>query len=389
MYFFIYTVLFFNFYKFKNKMLMKLFLFISLYNLQDSFEEIYIYPEEPLVMDNICAISGKTKKILGSTTIEKNYLYLKRHCAENEKCYKTGKDIYQCGNKILFHKIGEECGVNEECYTGLCFYGKCGSIGNDEDCTGENDPNNKEKVCNPGYWCYEHDSLNHLFKCVPYVGEGELYDEVDGRLCKIGLAPHEDADHFERCRKYGSLSNGDISPNPILCQTGFSLGYDPVTEQLVNDAEKTKCFTVVTDSPCEYDSIKGDYFCKPIVDGLDNFVVEIEIKCTNIKSIYICPYTKGKENSFKEYISRLNSINIDDVYRDENKYHSVGYGDNKLSQSYQKYHNYDELYSMGFIDNNGNINRDKQAEWEFFWRFNDSSFINHTYFFCLVFLILF
>ena len=376
-------------------MLLKISLFISLYRLYIlqtviyNSERISIYPEDPLVMENICAISGKTKKILGSTTIHNNYLYLKRHCAEDEKCYETETGIYQCGKKIQFQKIGEDCGANEECYTGLCFYGKCGSIGNDEDCTVENDPSNPEKVCNPGHWCYEHDSLNHQYKCVPYIGEGEIYDQIDGKLCKIGMAPHEDATYFEKCRKYGSLVIGDISPNPILCETGYSVGYDPDTEQIVNDDTKTKCFSVVTDSPCEYDSDEGDYFCKPIVEGLDLFVAELKIQCTAINSVYICPYTKGKENSFKDYISRLNSINIDDVYGDENKYHKLGYGDNKLSQSYQKYKYYDYLYSMGYLNDNGDINSDKKDEWEFFWRFNNSFFVNIKYFFYLFILIIY
>ena len=375
-------------------MLYKIFLFltiIDLYNLNEI--KTFIYPEEKLRMKNICAISGVTKRILGSNTYSNSYLYLKTHCSKNERCYNTEEGIYQCGKKIHFQKIGEDCGVNEECYTGLCFFGKCSSIGNDEDCTAEKDDDNPEKVCNPGHWCYEHDSLNHLFKCVPYVGEGEIYDTIDGKICRIGLEPHPDATLFDKCTKIGSLENGVSTKNNILCQTGFSEGYDTETEELADNVEK-KCFTVVTDSPCESEIVdvggisQEIYFCKPIVDGLDKFVVEIKIKCNLVFNTYICPYTKGKEKCFKDYISIFNTINIDEVYADEVKYHSFGYGNNKLSQAYQKYEYYEELLAMGIINENGDVNSNKKDEWEFYWRINYSFLIKFSFYFYLLIILL-
>ena len=376
-------------------MFIKIFLFISLYNfyklqLQSIIynpKVISIYPEEKLRMKNICAISGQSKRKLGSTIIYTDYLYLKNHCSKKEKCYETEPGIYQCGKKIHFLKIGEDCGVNEECYTGMCNFGKCSSIENDEDCTFENFPDFPEKVCNPGHWCYEYDSLNHLYKCVPFIGEGEIYDPIDGKFCKIGLAPYPDATLFEKCTKFGSLSNGAISPNEILCQSGFSIGYD--NEELVDDDSKKKCFTVVTDSPCEYDNVENKYFCDPIVDGLDMYVVDIKIECENVNNEYICPYSTGREKCFKEYISILNSLNVDDIYADEDKYHSLGYGNNALSQAYQKYKYFSHLYSMGYLNENGEINEDKKEEWEFFWRFNSSFINNFSYFYLLILILLF
>ena len=376
-------------------MFFKIFLFLTLYNKFKFQTEIFntqiisIYPKEKIKMNNVCAISGKKKRILGTTIIHNNYLYLKTHCSKKEKCYETEPGYYQCGKKLTYKKIGDDCGVNEECYTGLCDFGKCSSIEDDEDCTVENNPDIPEKVCNPGHWCYEYDTLNHLYKCVPYVGEGELYDQIDGKLCKIGMEPFPDASLFDKCTKIGSLRDGTNSPNTILCESGFSIGYDSEIDELANDNDKIKCFSMVTDSPCEYDSDEDDYFCKPIVDGLNIYVVEIKIKCVNTNSHYICPYTKGKEKSFRDYISKLNSINIDDVYGDEDKYHKVGYGNNELSQAYQKYWNYDLLYSMGYLNEDGDIVSYKEDEWEFFWRFIISFFINFTYFFYLLFILLF
>ena len=366
-------------------MFLMLFLILSFFDFFNSKDFIsYIYPEEKLKMKNICAIKGNKK--------DKQYYYLKTHCSKKERCYKTDEGIYQCGKRIKFHKIGDDCGVNEECYTGLCFFGKCSSINNDDDCTVEKDIDidNPEKVCNPGHWCYEHDSLNHLYKCVPYVGEGEIYDQIDGKLCRIGLEPHPDATLFDKCTKIGSLENGKLSKRENLCQTGFALGYDTETEELVDDIEKQKCFTVVTDSPCEYES--GGSFCKPIVDGLDKFVVEIKVPCKMIDDTdagtYVCPYSKGKEKCFKEYISILNSINIDEVYGDEDKFHSLGYGNNKLSQAYQKYKHYDELYIMGILNENGDVNSNREDEWDFYWRFQNSFLINLSYLFYLLLILL-
>ena len=358
-------------------MLFKIFLFLSFFVLYNFKILYHIYPEKKLRMKNICAISKSEE-----------FLYLKTRCSKNERCYLTEKDekinIYQCGKKVYYQKIGEDCGVNEECYTGLCFFGKCSSINNDEDCTVEHkNRKDEENVCNPNHWCYEHDSLNHLYKCVPYVGEGEIYDLIDGKICRIGLKPHKDPiTYLDKCTKYGSLEIGELAENKILCQTGFFAGYNEETEE-VDDNFPKKCFTVVTDSPCEYDT--DDFYCKPIIDGLDKFVVEGRFRCDNFYNIPVCPVSKGKEKCFKEYISILNTINIDEVYGNENKLYSLGYGNNKLTQAFQKYKFYDELFAMGILNENGDVNKHKKDEWEFFWKTENSFLIKFSYYFYLLF----
>ena len=378
--------------KIKYIMNIKFFILIYLFNqnIQAEIyktEQIFLYPEKKLKIKDICAISGSTKKYLGPDIIYTNYLYLKSHCDKTEKCYETEEGIFQCGKKILLQKIGDGCAINEECFTGMCSFGRCTSIPNDEDCTVENIPDNPEKVCNPGHWCYEYDILNHLYKCVPFIEEGDYYDELSGKLCKIGMIPYVDETLFEKCTKIGSVEIGKISPEPIMCKSGFSLGYE--NEEIIqDDPSKNKCFTILTDSKCEYSEYDNNYYCKPIVEGLDIFTVELEIMCENINEVYVCPYTKGKENSFMDYISALNAIDINEVYGDEHKYHLIGYGDNDLSKAYQKYKNYDELYAMGFINDDGSINKDKEDEWEFYWRFNNSNSNIFSIFFFIILLLI-
>ena len=84
----------------------------------------------------------------------------------------------------------------------------------------------------------------------------------------------------------------------------------------------------------------------------------------------------------------MNSIDVNGVYGDEHKYHLIGYGDNDLSKAYQKYIHYDELYAMGFLNEDGSINENKEDEWEFFWRFNCSNFINISIFLYIILYIL-
>ena len=368
------------------------FIFINLLNLYfQSYiyytNRIYLYPERDLGIDDICALSGKTIRELGPDIIYTDYLYLSTHCGKTEKCYETEEGIFQCGEKIFLQKIGDDCGINEECFTGLCNYGKCSSISNDDDCTVENVADNPEKVCNPGHWCYEYDVLNHLYKCVPYIGEGEYYDELNGKLCGIGTKPFVDETYFEKCTKIGSQDDGVNSPDPIMCKSGFSLGYE--NDQIVSDTSKIKCFSVKEDSKCEYSAVDDNYYCKPIVEGLDVFTVELEIQCYAFNNVHVCPYSKGKENSFRQYISKMNSIDINEVYGDEHKYHLIGYGDNDLSQAYLKYLYYDDLYAMGILDDNGNVNDNKEDEWEFFWRFNHSKYINNSVIIMIYILLLF
>ena len=383
----------FDIWKFQFNKPIQILVFIYLfalyfqYNIIPYTKTIYLYPENELEIDDVCALSGKTMRILDQDLIETPYLYLSEHCGKSEKCYETEEGIFQCGEKILLQKIGDDCGINEECFTGLCNYGKCSSISNDGDCTVENDPDNPEKVCNPGHWCYEYDILNHLYKCVPYIGEGEYYDELNGKLCGIGTRPFADATLFEKCTKIGSQEEGVSSPDPIMCKSGFSVGYEnDIT--ITDDTSKFKCFSVKDDAKCEYSSADSKYYCKPIVEGLDLLTVQLEVECYEFNNIHVCPYSKGKQNSFKQYISKLNSININDVYGDEHKYHLIGYGDNDLSQAYLKYLYYDDLYAMGILDDNGNVRDSKEDEWEFFWRFNYSKYINFSCFFLILLIFL-
>lgn len=378
--------------KFSITRQIQFFIFINLLNLYfQSYiyytNRIYLYPERDLGIDDICALSGKTIRELGPDKIYTDYLYLSTHCGKTEKCYETEEGIFQCGEKILLQKIGDDCGINEECFTGLCNYGKCSSISNDDDCTVENVADNPEKVCNPGHWCYEYDVLNHLYKCVPYIGEGEYYDELNGKLCGIGTKPFVDETYFEKCTKIGSQDDGVNSPDPIMCKSGFSLGYE--NDQIVSDTSQIKCFSVKEDSKCEYSAVDDNYYCKPIVEGLDVFTVELEIQCYAFNNVHVCPYSKGKENSFRQYISKMNSIDINEVYGDEHKYHLIGYGDNDLSQAYLKYLYYDDLYAMGILDDNGNVNDNKEDEWEFFWRFNHSKCVNNSVIIMIYILLLF
>ena len=380
----------YNLFYLLNIIHIKFFILIYLFhqNLQTDIyntDIIVLYPESDLEIDDVCALSGQTKKYLGPDVIYTDYLYLKEHCGKSEKCYETEEGIFQCGEKILLQKIDDECGINEECYTGMCNYGKCNSIKNGEDCTVENDQDDPEKVCNPGNWCYEYDSLNHLYRCVGFVGEGENYDELNGKLCRIGLEPWPGSSYYEKCTKIGSKGNGEICPYERVCQSGFAIGYD--NGEIVDDDTKKKCFSVVKDAKCEYSTDDNDYYCKPIVEGLDRYTVELNEKCRNINNVYICPYTKGKENCFREYVSAFNAIDVNEVYEDEQKYHLVGYGDNDLSQAYQKYKYYDELYVMGILNDDGSINENKEDEWEFFWRFNHSYYNKFSIFLVLINII--
>ena len=128
----------FDIWKFQFNMSIQICILIYLldqyfqYNKIDYTNRIYLYPENELEIDNVCALSGKTIRELGEDLIYTEHLYLSEHCGKSEKCYETEEGIFQCGEKILLQKIGDDCGINEECFTGLCNYGKCSSISNDD-----------------------------------------------------------------------------------------------------------------------------------------------------------------------------------------------------------------------------------------------------------------
>ena len=354
----------------------------SLISISNISNQIYYYPDDKIKMKNVCAISGIQNITRGDITNTYYFLYLKKKCGKKEKCVETQSGYYQCVKKTFLQKIGDKCGVNEECYTGLCYSGECSAIQNDEDCTSENDPSNPEKVCSPGHWCFEYDSLSHYFKCVPYLNEDEEYNNMTGKVCRFGLAPLKNEYGKVVCQKYGTIEDGKESNNySELCQSGFS-GKD------IDDGIQ-RCFSVVTDSDCLFNSSSGDYYCQPIVNGLHSKeVYKINESCTSIynDSHYICPYTIGKMNAFKEFITKLNEINFDDVYKDEKKFHSFGYGNNDFSKAYQKYYYFDYLYSLGMINKDGEII--KKKEWEFFWKMNKSDYNRISFIQAIMFFLL-
>ena len=116
----------FDIWKFQFNKPIQILVFIYLfalyfqYNIIRYTKTIYLYPENELEIDDVCALSGKTMRILDEDLIETPYLYLSEHCGKSEKCYETEEGIFQCGEKILLQKIGDDCGINEECFTGLC-----------------------------------------------------------------------------------------------------------------------------------------------------------------------------------------------------------------------------------------------------------------------------
>lgn len=358
-----------------NKILISYFLSILINFFHSSNLEnewfIYLYPYKKIKMKNVCAILEKKKYIAGSVTITQGYLYIKNKCGKNEKCVETEEGYFQCARKLKQRKIGENCGINEECYSGQCYNGKCGTIENDMDCTELYDINNPEMPCNPGYWCYKYDSINTLYKCVKYLEEGEDYDISQGKICRVGLSPMNDNNNVKKCFTNGMLDDGKITENSNLCKSGYS------AEDFTKD-QNLRCFSVIKDSSCGIIEGDGESYCSPEVNGLlESEIITLKTKCTNkYNDKYLCPFTISKSFLFQNYTSKLNSMNFQKIYSDEYKFHGgLGFGDNKLSQAYLKYYDYDYLRSFGILNEDGSLNKDKKDIWEFYWKRNNSNYI--------------
>ena len=334
------------------------------------FSYSYECPDDKKIKigEDVCAIRSEVK---GTSTTSNEYKYYikKKSCGKKKECTtdyinyynkNTGLNdyIYTCEKKLKLLKIKKKCNYNAECNTGYCNNGKCAAF---ETCT----QYNYDTVCGPDKYCKGYDYSGTDGTCTAYVKEGE---EVGSGQCAPGLGNFYDSESKKTiCKKYFSLDKGASATSGVkFCKSYFSDG--------------SKCAEITkVDTPDNYCSVtydNGDG--SGTMTGSDTSGEGYLYKTINKERH--CLYSTGKKELVDELVKRYNKIKLDKILEKEDcDYGTTNLCDKKYAELNNVYNYYGILKYLNLIKDNGEKNKDKKCEYEF-WRSTISSSYVNVYF---------
>ena len=352
---------------FNNIIIFTLFFVNYLKSIKGNF--VFKCLKDDIKIEKLCAIEGSLTEEDEETLLQRttNYLYIKDICGKSESCKKMeDSKLYQCFPKIKKLKLGYECSVNEECYSGLCTMNICQGIDFEGDCSDY--PNG----CKPGMYCayiestdtnicYEYAKLNEL---CGEIGLGYKVECLPGLLCQI----RDDNSGTKVCKKWGTFDLNKEVTDERLCKSGMAM-YDSEVD------DKLKCIAVEEDGECDDET----HYCNPQVVGIGvnpDATNELSLECIEgLDKAYVCPLGNAKTKIFENYINEYNKI-FDGEELQKSQYFKNGYfNDKKLTELYIKYTQYEYLNAYELIDFEGNLNGLYSCEYDFIWKFLSSNSI--------------
>ena len=315
----------------------------------------FLCPDDKIkVGDDVCAI--KSSESSDTSTFDE-IVYIKKKCGKNEGCFERedkhnidtdeSDTIYTClKKKIKYLKIGKKCNYNADCYTSYCKNGKCAAYGS-ESC-------NENYNCGPGKYCKEFSSND---TCTAYAKENEDCSNLN---CAPGFFC-DTATTSPTCKKYFSLEKGSsISDDyfPISCKSYFARNK--------KCAEVTK---VEEDCSITYNDGKEDH-----VETVDEYS-EGSLYIT-VGDQKVCLNSNGRKELINKLINRYNKIELNKLLENEYCDYERYLCDKKYAELIRVVIEYDYLLLHDFIKTNGERNKGKKCEYEFWKSTISSSFIN-------------
>lgn len=274
-------------------------------------------------------------------------------CNRGQHCIKVAENnqnigFYQCVNDINLRKVGKKCTLDFECYSHWCDDGKCKRVAKGEKCFDSAEKIDRE--CDFGLECDYSDGV-----CVDMLKEGDLSINI-GCPGFLGTDPNTG-----KCAKFGTVKTGKecYQDESAMCETGLCLD---------TDGTGFKCV----------DSNKQD-----------NAPWEIFV---GGKKVRVKPDSKLKKKLFEKFLKDYNKEDFSKFYK-KDKEGKVEYGFDKwqLRLKFLKYDYAEELKTIGWIDEDGDIEIEKKCEFIFTMKnVLGSKFIGLSLFYTLlVSLILF
>ena len=333
-----------------------------------SYTTTYECPDDKKIKigEDVCAILSGVK---GTNYNTYNYYIKKKSCGKKKGCKQYGSriynqgtglydQIYTCQKKVKLLKIKKKCNHNAECNTAYCNNGKCAAS---EKCYGS------DSMCGPGKYCKGYDSSNYpnivAGTCTDYVKEGVVVGTDE--KCAPGYGKFTDPDTSEiTCKKYFSLDKSKPTSGDEFCKSLYS----------VNDkcAELIKVETPDNYCSITYDNGEGQKTTTGSATVGENSLYE------TIDGVRNCLYSTGKKELVDELVKRYNKIKLDKLLEKEDcDYGSDDLCDKKYAELNAVYNDYDTLRYLKLIKDNGEKNKDKKCEYEFWRTMNvSSSYVN-------------
>ena len=312
--------------------------------------------------EDVCAIF--TKDITDSKSI---FYIKKKSCGKKKSCNAYGNPTYDektglfyviltCQKKLKLLKIDKKCNYNSECNTGYCNNGKCATF---ENCY-------SNSMCGPSKYCKGFNKYtNTAGTCTDYVKENEV---VDTGTCAPGLGKFYDSDSKNYiCKKYFSLDKKAINAynQDIFCKSYFS--YDGKCAELIKvDTPENYCSIT-------YDNGDGEKVITGSASSGEDFLYQM----IDGDSTPHCLYSTGKKELVNELVKRYNKIKLDKILEKEDcDYGSNNLCDKKYAELNNVYNYYGILKYLNLIKDNGEKNKDKKCEYEFWRSTISSSYVN-------------
>ena len=338
-----------------------------------SEETTFVCPDKKVkIGEDVCAIASAQS---GTTSIPYTF-YIKKKCGKNEYCLpkqsQYNKDIpnsikdviddpydyiFTCQKKLKLLKTGKKCNYNAECYTGFCSNGKCSTS---DTCNYHKDP-----ICGPSKYCAQVDGK---YKCTAFTEENKACTDDDE--CAPGYNCFGTSS--KTCKKVFSLDLGETTSDDEFCKS--------LTEY------NNKCIEVVkvaSDCSLTYkDKDGGDEKTLKASDYPDL------VKGTNDDGSKKCKFEVINKDLLNNLLKRFNKIKLNKILEKEN----CGYGvdalcDEKFAELFAVLENYDVLLARGLIKENGEKNKSKKCEYNF-WKSVTLSSDYANYCFGLAFALL-
>ena len=330
-----------------------------------SLSSNYQCPDDKIKLgDDVCAITSSQH---GSANTDYITYIKKKSCGKNKWCIPaasnynkdtdenvvTGGDgedvIFNCQKRVRLLKIDKKCNYNAECYTGFCNNNhKCAPYG-DYECA-------YNRNCGPDKFC---DFSSGKGKCKAFIQESKDCSNAPFG-CAPGFGCYTKDSTTYTCQKYFSLDKGVTTNDKIFCKSGFSTGTCAEIVEVASDCKLTYndggSANKEIPATSNGDTYDGNKFCY-IKSGYKDLVSDLVKRYNKIKLDKLL----DKENCDYGY----EDDDSDPTDYSDSKFHFLC--DKKFAELYSVYTNYMSLLYHSLIKENGEKNKDKKCEYEF-WR---------------------
>ena len=289
-------------------------------------------------------------------------------CGKGKQCSMTGDDddegYAKCSEKFEFRKSDKSCNYDKDCESNSCVNNKCTLAGEGEICQ----TTHGKIGCKAGLSCsLNPDSPSEKKKCHKLAKENE-----DGTKygCLSGLALNIEG----KCKKYGTLEDGEKTESRYLCKSGYcNYKYDDTGSYCL-------CVSLKTEPTCNKGKVtsKGEWSDKQEIPVNTDNDRDLNDNCHAARDHsgtvkYYYSYSKLQSKLYQDFLEDYKDLDLEKINSDGNGFISGLKW--KTLEKWILYQNAPKLYAAGLIDSEGKKNKDKQCEYDFVINYLNSSII--------------